>query len=196
MSGQNHDLSFLTEPNPFTKSPCDHRKLTNYSLSNSARNIRRSHPTITHTDPTNHDELSPYLLDRHSNKRQKGEISQCGPYLGDRVIRLQRLLDLNSSHRENATTIAPAPTPPHSLTTAHIGKKFSPFKALTDVISRPSLRSDGSGDQVFPSSACDAAAPYLACGGYARLNEAAMGGLRANRRRQVDHDEDSAYACH
>ncbi|KAH9042917.1 hypothetical protein EDB83DRAFT_2408168 [Lactarius deliciosus] len=63
---------------------------------------------------------------------------QCGPYLGDRVIRLQRLLDLNSTSNmlkkrtnledlteTNATTIAPAPAPPHSLTTAHIGKKFS-----------------------------------------------------------------------
>ncbi|KAH9039849.1 hypothetical protein EDB85DRAFT_227019 [Lactarius pseudohatsudake] len=72
---------------------------------------------------------------RHSNKRQKREISQCGPYLGDRVIRLQRLLNLNSTSNmlrnrtnledlteTNATTIAPAPAPPPM---AHIGKKFS-----------------------------------------------------------------------
>ncbi|KAH8984164.1 hypothetical protein EDB86DRAFT_3084716 [Lactarius hatsudake] len=51
--------------NPSTKSLCNRRKLTNYFLRNSARNIRRSHPTITHTDPTNHDELSPHLLDRY-----------------------------------------------------------------------------------------------------------------------------------
>ncbi|KAH9163781.1 hypothetical protein EDB89DRAFT_2019667 [Lactarius sanguifluus] len=123
--------------NPFTKSLYDRRKLINYFLSNSARNIRRSHPTITHTDPTNHDELSPYLLDRYQH--------HAFSLLEDRVIRLQRLVchksswtttvrtsnmlrnrtNLEDLTETNATTIAPAPASPHSLTTAHIRKKFS-----------------------------------------------------------------------
>ncbi|KAH9016886.1 hypothetical protein EDB84DRAFT_1679658 [Lactarius hengduanensis] len=62
---------------------------------------------------------------RHSNKRQKREISRCiGPYLGDRVERLQRLL---KSQLDLGT-----------------------FHSLTPCWSYPSPQSDGSGDQVFP----------------------------------------------
>ncbi|KAH9039834.1 hypothetical protein EDB85DRAFT_1928050 [Lactarius pseudohatsudake] len=167
--------------NPFTKSLCDRRNLTNYFLSNSARNIRRSHPTITHTDPANHDELSPPLLGRYRHH----------PFslLGDRVERLQRLVchrastalppsrPVTCSETELISKISPQQTrrqllpPQHrtlSLATSHIGTKFSycvtglghlPLAHPMLVLSIAAERwQRGSG---IPSSPRDAAAPYL-----------------------------------
>ncbi|KAH9163790.1 hypothetical protein EDB89DRAFT_481110 [Lactarius sanguifluus] len=207
--------------NPFTKSLCDRRKLTNYFLSNFARNIRRSHPTITHTDPANHDELSPYLLGRYRHHafsllpdiptnvkrgRFHGAVALIlgtawNAYNDSRISTLSTALPpsrpVTCSETEPISKISPQqtqwqllPPAPHPLASDSAYRNeiifdppdlgtcyslapcwssicifhdlsYSQFKAATDAISYPSPQSDGSVDQVFPSSPCDAVAPYL-----------------------------------
>ncbi|KAI9441781.1 hypothetical protein H4582DRAFT_2073916 [Lactarius indigo] len=85
---------------------------------------------------------------------------------------------LPPQHRTNSLTTAhhrnkfifdpPALSTCHSLALCWFSTSlchdvlYSQFKALKNAISRPSPLSDGGGDQVFPPSTCDAAAPYLA----------------------------------